>query len=526
MESYGILSIVPPVTAITLAFATKQVLPSLFISIWVGASIVNHGNPFAGFAYTIQDYIAGSIAQPWNAAIITYSLTLGGMIGIITKSGGIRAVADSIARKARTARSGQLATLLMGFIIFFDDYANTLLVGNTMRPLTDKLRISREKLAYICDSTAAPISSMALISTWTAYEMGLIKSAFETISVDMNVYKAFLLSIPFRFYSIIALFFVGAVVFFGRDFGPMLRAERRARATGKVIADGSIPLASKELTDMKIKAGIPLRWFNALIPVITVVLMVCAGLYLHGYREIISGDNSELVTAIREHPLSISTVRDCIGHANAAVAMMWAAFTGTLAALVLVVFQRILTLKEAVDAWIEGAKSFIIAVMILVLAWGIGTLCKDMGTASFMVGLLEGRVNPAFIPVMVFIVGCIIAFATGTSYGTAAIVMPIAVPLSYHLSGGNTGGLLFATIGAVFTGAVFGDHCSPISDTTIMSSMACASDHIDHVKTQMPYAVIVAICAVITGFIPAGFAVSPLISLLLGIGMAWCVVRF
>lgn len=526
MEYYGVLSIFPPIIAITLAITTKQVLPSLFISIWVGTTILSHGNPLDGFIRMIQDYIVGIVAEPWNAAIITYTLTLGGMIGIISKSGGIKAIADRLAMKAHTARRGQIATLLMGLIIFFDDYANTMLVGNTMRPLTDKLKISREKLSYICDSTAAPVASIALISTFTAYEMGLIKSAFDTIGFDMNIYEAFLLSIPFRFYSIIALFFVVAIGLLGRDYGPMLHAERRARTTGKVMADGAAPLATRELTDMEIKTDRPLRWYNALVPVFAVIVMVIAGLYIHGYKQIMSGDNTELIAVVKAHPFAMVVIRDIIGYADASVAMLWAAFTGTLVALTMVIPQRILTLKEAVDAWIDGAKSFLIAVMILVLAWGIGALCKDMGTADFMVGILEGKISVNFIPTLVFVVGCIIAFATGTSYGTIAIVMPIAVPLVYHLSGGQTGSLLFATIGAVFTGAIFGDHCSPISDTTIMSSMACASDHIDHVKTQMPYALIVAVTAVLVGFIPAGFSVNPLISLLAGIVVAFGFVRF
>ena len=197
MDNYGIWSILPPVIAIVLAFATRQVLPSLLVSIWLGATIISGGNPAAGFARTVQEYIAGSIAKPWNASIITYSLTLGGMIGVITKSGGIKAIADWLSSRAKSAKSGQLATLLMGFIIFFDDYANTMLVGNTMRPLTDRLKISREKLSFICDSTAAPIASIALISTWTAYEIGLIKGAFETLDIRMNTYEAFIRSTGF-----------------------------------------------------------------------------------------------------------------------------------------------------------------------------------------------------------------------------------------------------------------------------------------------------------------------------------------
>ncbi|MCE5251289.1 Na+/H+ antiporter NhaC family protein [bacterium] len=526
MESYGLLSLVPPLLAIGLAFATKQVLPSLFISIWVGAAILHHGNPVAGFADMIVKYIAGSIAEPWNAAILVISITLGGMIGIISKSGGMKAVADFLARKARTANGGQFVTYLMGIIIFFDDYANTLLVGNTMRPLCDRLKISREKLAYLCDSTAAPVASIALLSTWTAYEMGLLRNAFITIGLEMNVYEAFVRSIPFRFYSMVLLAFMFMITVLGRDFGPMLKAERRARTTGKLFADGAVPLASRELTDMKIKKGIPLRWFNAIIPVLTVVFMIVVGLYVDGRGRIMSENNTELVGLMNINPFTFRVIGEVIGHSQVDRALMWAVFTGTLVAIVLVIVQRILTLTEAVSAWVEGAKSMLFALLIIVLAWGIGSLCKDLGTAKYLVSALEGKISPGLIPPLVFIIGCVIAFSTGTSYGTMAIMIPIAVPLAYHLSGGQTGGIFFATIGATFTGAVFGDHCSPISDTTIMSSMACASDHLDHVKTQMPYAVTVAAITVVAGFIPAAHGVNPFISIAFGAFLSYLVVRF
>ncbi|MBT4485139.1 MAG: Na+/H+ antiporter NhaC family protein, partial [Candidatus Latescibacteria bacterium] len=417
-------------------------------------------------------------------------------------------------------------TITMGLLIFFDDYANTMIVGNTMRPISDKLRISREKLSYITDSTAAPVASIGIISTWTAYEMGLIKSSFESLGIDMNIYEAYLFSIPFSFYCIFALFFVVVVGFLGRDFGPMYRAEKRARETGKLIADGATPMASRELTDMEIKEGIALRWYNAFVPILTVVIMVVVGLYITGYKNIVSGSGTELASLVKAHPLMPGSLREIFGMAEADVAMIWAAFSGTLVAIALVISQRILTLGEAVSAWLEGAKSFLIAVFILVLAWGLGSLCKDLGTAEYVVRILEGRLLTGLLPSMVFLVGCIIAFATGTSYGTIAILMPIAIPMAYHFTGGEVGRILFATIGAVFTGSVFGDHCSPISDTTIMSSMATASDHIDHVKTQIPYAVVAAVIAIVFGFIPAGFGVHPLISVFLGMGAVYAVVRF
>jgi Na+/H+ antiporter NhaC len=415
----------------------------------------------------------------------------------------------------------------MGLAIFFDDYSNTLLVGTTMRPLTDKRRISREKLAFLTDATAAPVASMALISTWIAYELGLLNDALASIGFEMNAYEAFVKSIPFRFYSIIMLGFVLMIAITGRDYGPMLKAERRARKTGKLVADGSTPLASKELTEMEIKEDIPLRAYNAIIPVLTVIVMVIVGLYINGRGAVLGGDDTELINALKQTPFAPSVLRQVIGNANAAVAMMWASFCGSIVAFALVLGQKILNFKEAMEAWIDGAKSLIIAIMVLVLAWGIGSICKDLGTAKYLVGILEGKVAAGIIPMAVFILGCIIAFSTGTSWGTTAILMPIAVPLVYQLSGGDTGTILFATIGAVFTGAVFGDHCSPISDTTIMSSMSAASDHIDHVKTQIPYSLTVAIIALLVGYIPAAvLGINPWISLFVGLGLSYLVIKF
>lgn len=526
MEHFGIWSLIPPIIAIVLAFKTRQVLPSLFAAIWVGATIVHGGNPLTGFASAITDYIAGSVASEWNAGIIVFDIALGGTIGIIAKSGGAKAIADWLSKKAKTATSGMVATWAMGLIIFFDDYSNTLLVGNTMRPLTDKLKISREKLAFLTDATAAPVASMAFISTWIAYEMGLLRDAFASIGVDANIYGVFLRSIPFRFYSMIMLGFVFMIAFTGKDYGPMLKAERRARKEGKLVADGSTPLASKELTEMDIKEGVPHRIMNAALPIVTVIVMVIVGLYINGKGAILSGDDVELINIVKNNPYSFVAIREIVGSANAAVAMMWASFSGTLMAGFLVLSQKILTFEETVEAWIDGAKSLVIAIMVLVSAWGIGSICSDLGTADYLIGILEGRIPASIIPLAVFILGCLIAFSTGTSWGTTAILMPIAVPLVYQLSGGDTGTILMATIGAVFTGAVFGDHCSPISDTTIMSSMASASDHIDHVKTQIPYSLTVAVIAVVVGYLPAAvIGINPFISIVIGLFIAYGVIN-
>lgn len=510
MDNYGFLSLIPPIAAITLAFLTRQVLISLFVSIWIGATMISGWNPAAGFASTVQKYVAGSIADPWHASILTVCLTLGGLIGIISRSGGIKAIAGILAEKAKSPRGGQLATAIMGIVIFFDDYANALLVGNTMRPVTDRLKISREKLSYLVDSTSAPVSSIAVISTWALYEMSIIKGVFDTNSIGMNVYEAFVRSIPYQFYGIFTIVFLFSIVLTKRDYGPMYKAEKRARTTGMLHAEGAVPLFSDEIADAKIKEGTPLRWFNAAIPLGILVFVVVMGLFITGWNKLNPAPGT---------PITSGLIRDILGKAEGAPAMMWGVFTSVLAAFILIISQKIMTLGEAAESWSDGAKSVLTAAMILVLAWGTGKICGDLGTANYIVSVLGEKFPVQAIPLLTFFTGCMISFATGTSYGTIAILMPVSVPLAVSLPGG-TESIMFATIGAVITGAVFGDHCSPISDTTIMSSMASASDHIDHVKTQIPYAVTAALITAIAGFIPSGFGVNIIICLTAGIIVA------
>ncbi len=505
---FGVLSLLPPLLAIALAFVTKQVLLSLFLGVFVGATMMAGWNPFFGFLRTLDQYILGSAADSWNAGILIFTLSIGGMIGVVGKMGGTKAIAEALARKAKNAKSAQLATMLLGVLIFFDDYANTLIVGPTMRPLTDKMNISREKLSYIVDSTAAPVAGLALIGTWIGYEIGLIKDAYGAIGMDINAYWLFVQTIPFRFYSILALVMVFLVAYMGRDFGSMYKAEVRARKEGKVLADGAKPMASKELTDMEIPEGTVLKVSNAVVPILTLIVVAFAGMWYNGGGP--------------ELPFTFAGVREAFGNADASVVLIWAAITAGLVAIIMAVSQKIVSLGDAFDAWVDGAKSLVITAMILTLAWSLGSVTGDVGAADFLVGVVTEALPGALLPLLVFLISCVIAFATGTSWGTMAIVMPLAVPLA----NAYTAVLILPTIGAVLTGSIFGDHCSPISDTTIMSSMASAADHIDHVKTQIPYSVTVAIVAAIFGFIPAGLGINPLISLVLGAVVLWAVLKF
>ncbi len=505
----GLLSLLPPLVTILLAFMARQVLISLFCGIWLGAIFVYDYNPFIGFMKTIDSYLIHSLADPDHAAILIFSMTLGGMVGIISKAGGTQGIVEKLSKHANHRRGGILATWAMGIFIFFDDYANTLIVGNTLRPFTDKLKISREKLSYIVDSTAAPVASIAIISTWIGFEVGLIDQAFKTIGLTLSPYKTFIESIPYSTYSILALIFVFVIGILLMDFGPMLAAEKRAALTGKVLRDGARPIADSSTLDMIADEGTPLKWYNALIPISIVILVTIFGLYF-------SGKSALGATAQNVH---FGTI---FGAANSFHVLMWASFTGLFLAALLAIGQKILSLQQIIESAINGYKSMILAAMILILAWAIGDICKDLHTADYVIHLSKGILSAHLVPLVTFAVAAIISFSTGASWATMAILTPIVIPMGYKfpieagMSAALSHHILLGTIGAVLSGSVFGDHCSPISDTTILSSMASAADHIDHVKTQLPYAVTVGLIAMVVAYLPVGWGMNTLFSIILG----------
>jgi Na+/H+ antiporter NhaC len=508
----GAFSLLPPVFAILLAIATRRALIALFAGIWLGALLINDYNPLLALLRCFDTYLPAQVGDPGNAQMILFTLALGGMVGIVTRSGGSQALVDAVSHRVRTRRSGMLASALAGIVIFFDDYANCLLVGNTVRPFTDARRISREKLSFLVDSTAAPISTLALVSTWTGYQLGLIGDA--GVELPAGAYGTFLAMLPYSFYPIFMLAFVFIIAASQRDFGPMLAAERRALSTGQLVRPGSSPLQDKELTEMRPEDGRVLHWQNGAIPIAVVIITVIAGLYFVGARALGDGAANASLREI------ISASGD-----EAFKVLLWASFGGGVVGLLTALVTGALTIDQSVDAWISGVKAMTMAILILVLAWAIGDICKNhLLTGPWL--LSQVRPSPHWLPVITFVVSGFIALATGSSFSTMAIVIPIAAPMVWAVTGDGSGmsdaavwSSRYATLAAVLAGSVFGDHCSPISDTTVMSSMACAADHIDHVRTQMPYAVLCGGVAAAVGFVPSGFGISPLITLPIGIGL-------
>ena len=509
----GWLSILPPLLAILLALVFREVVISLLAGVWLGCLFLYDWNPLTALLRAADKYVVGAVLDSGHAMILVFSLLLGGMVGIISRNGGTQGIVDSITKYAVGPIKGQLATYILGIVIFFDDYSNTLIVGPTMRPVTDRLGISREKLSYIVDSTAAPVASLALISSWIGFEVGLIGDAVESLGADYEPYLLFIQSIPYRFYPILALAFVLMVIVTDRDFGPMLKAELRARREGKPLRDGARPASDFDADILNPKEGKPRRWYNAIVPIVVVVVVTLVGLWWTGRTAILEEGGTDL------------SIRQIIANGDSYASLLWASLGACIVAMVMTVSQRILTLDETMAAWAAGLKAMLFACVILVLAWAIGAVTVDVHTAGYMVHLLTGNLDPRLLPVIIFLLCALVSFATGTSWGTMAIMMPLVVPLAFALSGAEGLGvedtqlILLGAISSVLAGSVWGDHCSPISDTTILSSMASSADHIDHVRTQLPYALSVGIVGMLVGDIPTAYGLPPWISLIVGAGI-------
>ncbi len=437
---------------------------------------------------------------------------------MLTRNGGIRGLMHWIAKLARSARSTQVATWLMGLLIFFDDYANTILVGSTMRPLTDRFRISREKLAYIVDSTAAPVAGISIFSTWIAFEVSTFSAQLPLAEMSPDDgYKVFFATLPYRFYSLLTLALVGLVVFTRRDFGPMLRAEQRARRSGELVRRGGRPMTSAVATAMQPLAGIPPRAWRALLPLL-VFLVVTVGTMLHAGG------------AFEEGAPSIWTMAglNAVLSGDKYLALCYGSLSGLAVAVIASLTGGMSTVQIGDAAW-RTLRSMGIALAILYLAWMIGSVCGALGTADYLMVQLGDVSFPLALPVILFLLSGAIAFATGSSWSTMSILLPLVVGLSFALGerveiGGYA--LMILSIGAVLEGSIFGDHCSPISDTTVLSSVASASDHIDHVRTQAPYAALAMIAAVVAGYLPAAvFGLHPALSLLAGIAVLYFALR-
>ena len=512
------MSILPPLVAIVMALLIKEVISSLFVGILTGTflmALYGGASPATalggGVLRVVDTYVVGSLFDADHVTIIVFTLIIGGMVRIITANGGMQGVVNLLSRRARGPRSGQLMTFFMDLCIFFDDYSNTLVVGNTMRPIADKLKVSREKLAYIVDSTSAPVVAVAFVTTWIGAELSYIQDGIKAIGLEASAYSVFFHSLAYSFYPFLTLGFVLMIIFSGRDFGPMLKAERKARIAETVAA---------EQTDNKPQSA---HIIDALIPLLVLIFGTIIGLVFTGYdASVWSNDN------VGFFPKLSAT----IGEANSYKALLWGSLLSLLTAIVMTMLRGKMKFGKVMEEMVEGFKSMLNAVLILTMAWSIALVTKDMHTAEFVSQLLvQWSLSPVAVPVLTFLLAALIGFSTGTSWGTMAILYPLILPASWMLcqeqglSVDATMPLFYNVVASVLAGSVMGDHCSPISDTTIMSSLASSCNHLQHVKTQMPYALTVGGVAMLLGVLPTALGLPSWAAFLVAFLVLWLVVR-
>lgn len=508
------LSLLPVILAIAMALIVRQVIPAIFVGVWAGASLA-YGLGLTALLYGLLDtvavYVLAALADEDRMSIVLFTLMIGGLVGIVNKNGGMDGIVHVMKGLASTRQRGQLATSMLGTAIFFDDYANTMVVGNAMRPITDKLKISREKLAYLVDSTAAPVASIFLITTWIGFQVGLIDNSVRSIDgITESAYSIFLSSVPYGFYSVFAIVFVYLVAATGRDFGPMHVAEvqamqKKKEDPKKEEREAPIPGLAKEIKPQAV---------NALLPLAVLIFGALIGIYVTGK----SGLDDD------------ATLRDIIGNGNSYKAMIWSSFLAVLVATFLSWFNQSLKISFILDAWLDGIKAMFFAIIVLTLAWSLAGVNETLHTADFLASALSGHLSAPFLPAIVFLLAAAMAFATGSSWGVMGIMIPLVIPLAWTILTSVPGvepnmGIFYACVASLLSGAVWGDHSSPISDTTILSSMASDCDHLAHVQTQLPYAFVVALVAIVIGLVPAGFGISPLVSLPLGVLALYAILR-
>lgn len=513
------LSILPPLIAIVMALLLKEVISALFFGVLSGTFIMAlYGGHEPGTALgsgllrVMDTYVVGSIFDLDHAMIIVFTLTIGGMVKIISANGGMQGIVNWLLRRANGPRSGQLMTFVMDLCIFFDDYSNTLMVGNTMRPVADKLKVSREKLAFIVDSTAAPVVAIAFVTTWIGAELSYIQEGIDVIGLEASAYSVFVNSLKYSFYPLLTLCFVLMIIHSGRDYGPMLKAEREART--KVVSD-----SNSQDNSNKQAHGI-----DALLPLLTLIFGTIIGLFITGYDSAIWQDSSQGF---------FTKLSETIGEANSYLALIWSSIVSLIISVIMTLYRGTLTFGKIMDEMVDGFKVMFNAVLILTMAWSIALVTKHMHTAEFVSAiLLKLSLSPYIIPALTFLLAALIGFSTGTSWGTMAILYPLILPASWMLCQNQGLGvdatmpLFYSVVASVMAGSVMGDHCSPISDTTIMSSMASGCNHLQHVKTQMPYALTVGAVALFIGVLPTSLGLPSWLAFLMALAILGIIVRF
>ncbi|MCP4310463.1 MAG: sodium:solute symporter [Bacteroidetes bacterium] len=493
MDDFGLLSVLPPLVAIILALMTRQVYISLVVGIWLGWMIISDWNILQGSIATLEGFV-DVFRNPGNTRTIMFSALVGALLIFIQYSGGVQGFIlriDRLLQSLERKRMGksrvvvELFALATGILLFIETSISSLTVGTLYRPIFDRLKIPREKLAYIADSSSAPSSILIPFNAWGAFIMGLL----ITQGIEAP-FSAMLSAMAFNFYPMIALLMVFLVIVTRKDFGPMARAEKRTRETGKLLKDGSRPMVSDEITSCEMKAGVRPRAVNMIIPLLTMIVMMIVSLAYTGWGEVTG------YTSFMNH------FTKAMGQGSGSSAVLYAVTCSILIAMVMYRVQGIMKIRKMIELILKGISELMPLALLMMLAFSISHVCNSLGTGIYVAGITEGWLSPQLLPAVVFVLSSFIAFSTGTSWGTFAIMISIAVPMA-RIHDAN----VFLIIAATMGGGVFGDHCSPISDTTIISSMASASDHIDHVRTQLPYALFTGLLTTMI-YLLLGFAIG------------------
>ena len=497
--NYGLWALVPAIIAIVMCFKTKMVIPSLFAGIFASGVIMYKGNVFAATSFSLETVI-NQLCDPGNAKLIMFTMFMGVGISFIWKMGGSKALSIWARNKIKSRKAVGIGAWLLGMCISVNDCLIAAIDGNVFRDIAKEQRISSEKFSYILDSTAAPSASL-FISDWIAFQIGMISQGLVAAGITASPMKAYISSIPYNMYAIFTLVFVGMIVITGLDYGPMLKAEKRAIKTGKFCSDEAQPMLdiSSELGEPK---DVEPKLATFIIPFIAMIVTTVFGF-------IYTGRAGEGFMGTLEN-------------ADAVTALLWGSFAMGMSGVVLALGYKIMNFKETMDTFMDGLKLMVLTAAILLMAWSLGEVTKQMGLADFLVGALGNSVPAWILPITIFVLGMIVSFATGTSWGTMAIITPIAIPLVYQVTGDASYAMVVP--GMVLSGAIFGDHCSPISDTTVMASIFAGADHIDHVRTQIPYGLTVASVVFLMLLLIGIFRLKPYIFIPLGILILFLIV--
>ncbi|MEF9938523.1 MAG: Na+/H+ antiporter NhaC family protein [Clostridium sp.] len=472
---YGFLTLLPPVIAIVIAIAYKKVAAALLVGIFSGEMILCGWNPFTAINEVVNQILT-VCTSTGNLKTFLFTMLMGSFVILVRVSGGVDGFVEYLTGKNQKVKNKKVAMLIayfIGVIIFIDGLLSIMFTGIVTRPLIDKFKVSREKLAYICDATSAPINAIIPLNSWGAMLMGLIGAEIASGMITGEPMNLLIASLPFQFYSIISLITVLFYILSGKDWGPMKKAEMRVQTTGKLYDDGVVPLLNDQDGFDELVVPEKANKLNMMLPLFSLIGCTFAGLFITGGGNITKGDGTTSIL----YSVTITLIVMCIMYSK----------------------QKIMTPSQFMEYLLKGVSSMISLVILLVLAFAIGSVIKSLGTGTFLAGLIGGKVSGAFGPAIIFLLGAVIAFSTGTSWGTFSIMMPIAIPMAVAMNAN-----ILLTIGAVISGGIFGDHCSPISDTTILSSMSVGTDLFSHVKTQLPYSLVAASFATVL-YIAFGF---------------------